>query len=67
MGPSTAPQARVEFAAKIVGDGGRIVGSRTFEAVVPAKDVSAAGAAAALDEAFGRTATDLVEWTAGVL
>ena len=67
MGPSTAPQAPVEFAAKIVGDGGRIVGSRIFEAVVPAKDVSAAGAAAALDEAFGRTATDLVEWTAGVL
>ena len=66
-GPSAAPVAHVEFAAKILGDAGRIVGSRIFDAVVPAKDVSAAGAAAALDEAFGKTATSLVEWTATVI
>ena len=66
-GPSAAPTARVEFAAKVLGEGGRIVGSRTFDAVVPAKDVSAAGAAAALNEAFGKAATSLVEWAAGVI
>jgi len=57
----------VEFAAKVLGDAGRIVGSRIFDAVVPAKDMSAAGAAAALDEAFGKTVISLVEWTATVI
>jgi phospholipid/cholesterol/gamma-HCH transport system substrate-binding protein len=66
-GASTAPTAHVEFAAKILGDAGRIVGSRTFDAVVPAMDVSAAGAAAALDKAFGEAATGLVTWAAGIL
>ena len=57
----------MEFAAKVLGDAGRIVGSRIFDAVVPAKDMSAAGAAAALDEAFGKTVISLVEWTATVI
>jgi len=35
--------------------------------VVPATDVSAAGAAAALDQAFGNAVTDLVTWAAGVI
>jgi phospholipid/cholesterol/gamma-HCH transport system substrate-binding protein len=59
--------AQVEFAAKILGDNGRIVGSRTFEAVVPMPDARVATSAAALDEAFGKTATDLVAWTAGII
>ena len=66
-GPSAAPVARVQFAAKILGDAGRIVGSRTFEAMVPAKDVNAASVAEALDKAFGEAATGLVTWTAGVI
>jgi phospholipid/cholesterol/gamma-HCH transport system substrate-binding protein len=66
-GAPAAPTAHVEFAAKILGEAGRIVGSRTFDAVVPARDVSAAGAAAALNEAFGKAVTGLVEWTAGVI
>jgi ABC-type uncharacterized transport system auxiliary subunit len=66
-GPSAAPVARVQFAAKILGDAGRIVGSRSFEAMVPVKDVNAAGAAEALDKAFGETAISLVEWTGTVM
>ena len=66
-GAAATPTAHVEFAAKILGEGGRIVGSRTFDAVVPARDVSAAGAAAALDQAFGKAVTDLVTWAAGII
>jgi ABC-type uncharacterized transport system auxiliary subunit len=51
----------------VVGDGGRIVGSRTFAATAPAPDVHAAAAAAAIDKAFGKAATDLVAWTATVI
>jgi phospholipid/cholesterol/gamma-HCH transport system substrate-binding protein len=61
------PVAHVEFGAKILSDKGRIVGSRTFEAAVPTSDASVPAAAAALDEAFGKAATDLVEWTAGLI
>jgi ABC-type uncharacterized transport system auxiliary subunit len=59
--------AQVEFAAKMVGDSGRIVGSRAFSATVPAPDTRAAGAAAAIDAAFGKTATDLVVWAGTVI
>jgi phospholipid/cholesterol/gamma-HCH transport system substrate-binding protein len=66
-GTPAAPTAHVEFAAKILGEAGRIVGSRTFDAVVPARDISAAGAAAAFDKAFGKAVTELVMWAAGVI
>jgi phospholipid/cholesterol/gamma-HCH transport system substrate-binding protein len=66
-GAPAMPTAHVEFAAKVLGVSGRIIGSRTFDAVVPAKDVSAAGAAAALDEAFGKAVTGLVTWSAGII
>ena len=59
--------AHVEFAAKIVGENGRIVGSRTFEAAVPAPDAKVPAAAAALDEAFGNAVTGLVVWVAGII
>ena len=66
-GTAAAPTAHVEFAAKILGEAGRIVGSRTFDAVVPAGDVSARGAASALDQAFGKAVTGLVIWVGGVI
>lgn len=56
------PKAEVEFSAKLVGDGGRILGTRIFQASVPTGAENAAAAATALDQAFGRTATDLVIW-----
>jgi phospholipid/cholesterol/gamma-HCH transport system substrate-binding protein len=59
--------AHVEFAAKILGENGRIIGSRTFEAAMPAPDAKAPAAAAALDEAFGKAVTGLVVWVAGIV
>jgi len=66
-GTAGAPEAHVELSAKVLGKAGRIIGSRTFDAVVPARDTSAAGVAAALDQAFGKTATSLVTWAGGVI
>jgi len=61
------PVAEIEFAAKIVSDQGRIIGAKVFRASAPAKALNAASAAAALDEAFGKSATALVIWAAGVM
>jgi phospholipid/cholesterol/gamma-HCH transport system substrate-binding protein len=61
------PVAEIEFAAKIVSDQGRIIGAKVFRASAPAKALNAASAAAALDEAFGKCATALVIWAAGVM
>jgi phospholipid/cholesterol/gamma-HCH transport system substrate-binding protein len=65
--PAAGPMARVAFAAKILGDNGRIIASRTFDALVPAPDLDVAAAAAAIDKAFAKAVTDLVVWTAGVI
>ncbi len=62
-----APTAHVEFAAKILGDKGRIVGSKTFDAVVPVGEMTAPAATAALNEAFGKAVTGLVVWTASAI
>jgi len=59
---SAPPVAHVEFAAKILGESGKIVASRTFDTKVPARETDAAGAVAALNEAFGKAASDLVLW-----
>jgi ABC-type uncharacterized transport system auxiliary subunit len=59
-----ATTARVEFATKILGENGRIVASRTFEAAVPMPDTKVSGAVAALDQDFRKAAADLVSWTA---
>jgi phospholipid/cholesterol/gamma-HCH transport system substrate-binding protein len=64
---ATQPAAHVEFSAKILGESGRIIGSRTFEATAPELKSGAAGAVRALDEAFGKAATDLVLWTRSVI
>jgi phospholipid/cholesterol/gamma-HCH transport system substrate-binding protein len=65
--PATGAMGHVAFAAKILGDNGRIIGSRTFDAVAQAGDLDAAGAAAAIDKAFAKAVTDLVVWTAGII
>jgi phospholipid/cholesterol/gamma-HCH transport system substrate-binding protein len=61
-GDSSPPAAHVEFAAKILGENGKIIASRTFDAIVPARQTDAPGAVAALNEAFGKAATDVVLW-----
>lgn len=64
---ASGPAAHVEFAAKILGENGRIIGSRTFDVAVPQRLSDTAGAVSALDEAFGKAATDLVLWTRSVI
>jgi phospholipid/cholesterol/gamma-HCH transport system substrate-binding protein len=62
-----ASEAKVEFSAKILGQDGRIVASKTFNATAPVADESVGAAVRALDNAFGRAATDLVVWTGGLI
>ncbi|MCC6947368.1 MAG: MCE family protein [Bradyrhizobiaceae bacterium] len=64
---SPQPAGEIEFGAKIVDKDGRIVQSRIFRATAPAKAVDAAAAAAALDQAFSKAVTELVEWTLGAI
>jgi ABC-type uncharacterized transport system auxiliary subunit len=44
-----------------------VVGTRVFRATAPATGGDMAAAAAALDAAFGKTASELVAWAAGAL
>jgi phospholipid/cholesterol/gamma-HCH transport system substrate-binding protein len=62
-----AASAEIELVAKILGDNGRIVDARIFRATALAKSADASTAAAALDEAFEKTAVDLVVWGSAVL
>jgi len=61
----SAPTAEVELSAKIIADrAGRIVGARVFRATIPAGTGEGGDAVRAIDEAFGRVATELVLWAA---
>jgi phospholipid/cholesterol/gamma-HCH transport system substrate-binding protein len=61
------PTAEVALAAKIVSTQGQIIDARLCQARVPAKAANASAAAAAIDEAFGKCATELVLWVASVI
>jgi phospholipid/cholesterol/gamma-HCH transport system substrate-binding protein len=64
---SAAPMAEVEFSAKILAENGRIVDARIFRATAPSVSPDASAAAAALNEAFGKTAVELVVWASSVI
>lgn len=64
---SPEPIAEIEFAARILGDDGRIVQAKVFSASAPVTAMNAPAAAAALDQAFGKCATELVTWAAGLM
>jgi phospholipid/cholesterol/gamma-HCH transport system substrate-binding protein len=57
------PVAEVEFGAKLVGSGGRILEARAFHSTVPVAAMTAPAAASALGQAFEKAATELVLWT----
>jgi ABC-type uncharacterized transport system auxiliary subunit len=59
--------AEVEFAAKVLGNSGRIVAGKVFAAKAPAASAEAPAAIAALDEAFGKASVELAVWVANVL
>jgi phospholipid/cholesterol/gamma-HCH transport system substrate-binding protein len=57
------PVANVAISAKVFDNSQAIKAAKVFKASVPVKDIEAKTAAAALDQAFGRVATDIVIWT----
>jgi phospholipid/cholesterol/gamma-HCH transport system substrate-binding protein len=66
---STAPEtsAVVELSARLVGENGRIKDARVFRGTQALKLTDAASAAAALNDAFGKAATELVIWASGAI
>jgi phospholipid/cholesterol/gamma-HCH transport system substrate-binding protein len=59
--------SEVEFGAKVLGTGGRIIASKVFAAKAPAASAGAPAGVAALDAAFSKTAVELATWVANVL
>jgi ABC-type uncharacterized transport system auxiliary subunit len=66
LSASATPSADIEFGAKITASG-RVLGTRVFECSSAPKAANAAGTVDALNEAFGKCATQLVQWTAGLI
>jgi phospholipid/cholesterol/gamma-HCH transport system substrate-binding protein len=67
ISPQPTPSATVEYSARLLDDKGKVIGARLFNASAPAKSVQATDAVAALNEAFSKTAHELVVWTVGLL
>jgi phospholipid/cholesterol/gamma-HCH transport system substrate-binding protein len=61
------PTALIAFGAKILDTDGKIVSAKLIESKAPAKAVDAAGATAALNEAFKDAASQLVLWVSEAL
>jgi len=64
---AASPTADVEFGAKIVSANGRLLEARVFSSSAAAKAANASAAAEALDDAFGKCALELVQWTANLI
>ena len=56
------PLGKIELAVRIMGDGNRVVGARTFSATATSSSDEVGAAASALDDAFGHVATDMANW-----
>jgi len=56
------PHGELEFEAKILGPGGKIVAAKAFHTTAPATGTDAAAAAAALNQSFANAAIELVPW-----
>ena len=64
---SPEPGVDVEFGAKILGEGGRIVDARIFHATAPVAKLEPVPAVASFNQAFGNATTDLVMWAVGLI
>lgn len=60
------PLADVTLTAKVVSKDGRVLASRIFARQAPLAETSPAAAAAAINEAFGKVAAEIVVWASGV-
>jgi phospholipid/cholesterol/gamma-HCH transport system substrate-binding protein len=58
--------AEVALTAKIVSKDGRVLASKIFAQQAPFGELNPATAAAAINQAFGKAATDIVVWASGV-
>jgi len=67
MTSTPSPNAVVDLTARLVSDKGAVAGARVFSATVAAKSMEAKDAFAALNQAFGKVAGDIVAWTAGAI
>jgi phospholipid/cholesterol/gamma-HCH transport system substrate-binding protein len=61
------PAAHVEFSAKLLSRDGKIIGTRAFHGTAPFEAFEVSAAAAALDQSFGKAASDLVVWGSALL
>jgi phospholipid/cholesterol/gamma-HCH transport system substrate-binding protein len=57
------PMAEIDFVAKILGQDGKIIDARSFQASAPAKGTDAQAYVAAIDEASGKVLSELLAWT----
>lgn len=64
---SGEPEAVFEFVAKLVDREGKVVAARPVKASVPAASVAPGDAVAALGQAFGIGAREVIEWTGAAL
>ncbi len=60
-------QGEIQFSAKLVGEGGKILDGHIFNASAALASDDAPAAAAALAGAFDKAVTELVVWTLGVM
>jgi phospholipid/cholesterol/gamma-HCH transport system substrate-binding protein len=58
----TASVAEIAFSAKILSADGQVIDGRIFRASAPVSAMQAEAAAAALDQAFGTAARELIPW-----
>lgn len=63
----TQPAANVEFSAKLLGEGGRVLGAKLFHATAQSSATEAPAVAAALNDAFGKAARELVLWARTII
>ena len=62
-----SPTALVELAARLVSGKGEVKDARIFKVTEPAEGTQADQAAAALNKAFAKAASELVVWTADAI
>lgn len=61
------PKAEIEFVAKILDTDGKIINASTFQGTAPANGTDAQAYVDAVDGAFSKLQTELLEWTTGAL
>jgi phospholipid/cholesterol/gamma-HCH transport system substrate-binding protein len=66
---ATGPEhaAEIEFVAKILDKDGKIIDATTFQGTAPSKGTDASAYVDAIDQAFGKLMSELLDWTVAAL